>query len=93
MINHKVTVVGVLSVEFEDVNLYLTKESYGYLNLSNAIALNLTTVQVSAIKAMQGKYVEVSGKVVADPSARLNGSVRIEEIARVSLGGPLVPRR
>jgi hypothetical protein len=93
LIDRKVTVVGVLSVEFEDVNLYLTKEAYAYLNVSNAVALNLTTAQVSAIKAKQGQYVEVSGKVVADPSARVDASVRIEEITRVALGGPMVPRQ
>lgn len=92
LIDHKVTVVGVLSVEFEDTKLYLTKDSYGYFDTSNALALTLTSAQVSATKAMQGRYVEVSGMVAADPSAMTNGSMRIVEIVRVALRGPQTPR-
>jgi hypothetical protein len=92
LIGSKVMVVGVLSLEFEDTRLYLTKDSYTYHNIGNAIYLSLTPEQVAASKAMQGQYVEVSGTVVADRAAAIGGSVRLEQVKRVALGGPLLPR-
>lgn len=91
--NRKVTLVGVLSVDFEDTRLYLTKEAYGYLIDSSAINLSLTDVQIRACQKMQGKYVAVSGILIQDPASRLVGSVRLTMIQRIVIDAPSMPRR
>ncbi len=42
LIGHRVMAVGVLSVEFEDITLYLDIDSYGYHNITNGLGLSLT---------------------------------------------------
>jgi hypothetical protein len=93
LINQKVTVTGVLSLEFEDTNLYLSKEAYRYLNTGNALSLTMTPSQQAASKGLQGQYAEISGTIAADPAALIRGSIRITSITRIALGGPIEPRR
>ena len=92
LLNRNVTVVGVLSIAHEDTRLYLSKEDYGFYNTSNSIYLSLGT-QESALKSLQGRYVQISGKIVEDGSSLFPNGVRISDVARVVLGGPLRPRQ
>lgn len=91
-LGRRVTVVGVLSVEFEDVNLYLSEDAYRYSDTSNSIGLTLTPAQLSALKSVQGRYIAISGAITSDSASKVSGSVRVGDIARVAMGGPSLPR-
>lgn len=93
LVASKATVSGVLSTGPGEIRLYLTKEALEYSDITNSVAIGLTSMQVDAVKALRGNYVLISGTVVDDPSALVAGSVRIEKVVRATLGGPVVPQR
>jgi hypothetical protein len=92
LLGANVSVSGVLSLDFEDTRLYLTKEDYEFYNTANSIHLTLTKEQVGASAHLQGTYVEVSGRVVEDGSEPFPNSVGITDVKRLILQGPLKPR-
>lgn len=66
--NEKIVCIeGVLSVEFENDALYLTRDDYTYMNKKNAISLNFRTdnqlgVSMAELEQLDGCYVRIEGK-------------------------------
>jgi hypothetical protein len=59
--NKRVRVLGVLSAEFEDQNLYLNSEYYKAVAAEYAILLQLPRGSESASRELNGKYVYLDG--------------------------------
>lgn len=78
----KVTLSGVLSLEFEDVSLYRDRDAYEYVSVTDGFILELSEEQVESAKGWQGQRVVVTGRFHRD---RFWGSFpgRLRDIERV----------
>jgi len=92
-IGKKVTLTGVLSLDFEDRRLYLSKDEYAHALFSNALSLQMTDALERDLKFAHGKYAEVSGRLIKETTGIRGPSAIMVDIRRVLVVESVEPRR
>lgn len=83
----QVTITGVLSVEFEDERLYLSREHYLHLITDNSIRVDLPKLDDKLARCLQGQYVNIYGTIARDEASAGTGSVIMMDLRRIAVAG------